>query len=129
MSRRARRRRESIPVPSAYRPPRSLTPLLRDFTPAAPLRLIDDRRTYHPLKHFRPAKQLSGHPVGPVVVKTPSNKNRAFIAHQLRFAAPKKTLFCVRRKQRKEVLHALKKVGKGKGGGRKRRNWYSNIGC
>lgn len=133
MSRRSRRRREAslavAPSPSAISP-RSLTGrLLRDLASPAPLRLIEDRRTFHPLQHFRPARTLSGHPVGPVTVKTSVNKRNTFIARGLRFDLPPRVAICVRRKKRKEVLHALKKTGKGKGGGRKRRNWYSNIGC
>lgn len=133
MSRRARRRRSQVITSPSAIPSRSLSfSLPRQVTRPAPIRLVEDRRTYHPLGYFRPARTISGHPVGPVVVtKNRSTKNQArpFLAKGLSFALPKKTLICVRRKTRKEVLHALKKVGKGKSGGRRRRNWYSNIGC
>lgn len=123
----------------------ALTPVERDvFTPSLtrPARLlrqvatphdmgpIEDRRSYHPLDFFRPARTWSGQDAPPSVPsKTPRNKPRAFLARGLSFSVPPEVLVCVRRKQRKEVLHAFKKVGRGRGGGRKRRNWWSNIGC
>lgn len=47
---------------------------------------------------------------------------------QVRFADPAQVAICVRRKERREVLHALRYVRKGKGGSR-RRNWASKIKC
>lgn len=129
MSRRGRARRTSLPSASLFTGPLTLG-LLRPLAQPSSLQLIEDRRLYHPLDDFRPARKTSGHPVEPVTVKkTPLNKSRAFLAHGLSFHAPNRVVICVRRKQRKEVLHALKKVGRGKGHGRKRRNWYSKIGC
>lgn len=46
----------------------------------------------------------------------------------LSFRAPRFVAICVRRKSRKEVLHALGKVGKGSSRVR-RRNSYSNVRC
>lgn len=138
MSRRSRRRRSLSPPAVISRPERDLltrsltspSRLLRDMAASSVLRMIEDRRQYHPLQFFRPARKISGHPVSPVRIrKAPPRKGEAFLAHRLNFAEPNRTLICVRRKQRKEVLHALKKVGRGRGRGAKRRNWYSNIGC
>lgn len=131
MSRRSRRRRTNDSHHSERESPhRSLTPALpRNLASLEPLRLIEDRRTYHPLEFFRPARTTHGGLAGPVTV-TPKNKNKAFLAHGLAFPQPsKKIAVCVRRQQRREVLAAMKKFGKGKGGGKKRRNWHSNIGC
>lgn len=89
---------------------------------------IEDRRQFHPLEFFRPARTVYGGPSS-VTVKQPARKFSRMLPFGLSFEAPKKTVICVRRKQRKEVLHALKKVGRGRGGGRKRRNWYSSISC
>lgn len=46
----------------------------------------------------------------------------------LSFDYPKRVILCVRRKVRKEVLHALRKTGKG-GQKRPRRTPYSNVRC
>lgn len=136
MSRRRRRDSQNTDLQPPQRehfltPYRSLTPtLLRETAQAALRRMVEDRRTYHPERAFRPARLVTGQPVGPVRVSPQKqNKSRPFLAHGLSFEAPKRTMICVRRKERKEVLHALKKVGRGSGRGRKRRNWYSNIGC
>lgn len=47
---------------------------------------------------------------------------------RLRVSSPNNVALCVRRKERKEVLFALKLRGKGSGS-RRRRNEWSNIGC
>jgi len=44
------------------------------------------------------------------------------------FADPSKVAMCIRRKVRREVLHALKVAG-GKGIKKYRRNFWSNVGC
>lgn len=109
----------------------SLTPTALHRRLARPdeLRDIEDRREHHPLGFFRPARKLDGGGSDPVVVRSPKNKSKAFLARGLGFARPGAVVVCVRRKQRKEVLHALKKTGRGRGGGRKRRNWWSTISC
>jgi len=102
-------------------------------TRPAPLRGVEDRREYHPLGPVRPAKTLSGHSVKPVQVKKmkkmPRGKTRLFLSPKVQFEAPLKTVICVRRKRRKEVLHALKKTGGGRGRKPPRRNWYSDVSC
>lgn len=135
MSRRSRRRRSESNVPNAT-PLSSLAPLSRAYY--SPLRLdLDrlappanlDRRVHHPLGEYRPAVAFSGHPVRTNVVRPSKFKSNLYVSPKVRFAVPKKTLICVRRAERKEVLHALKKVGRGRGGGRKRRNWFSEVTC
>lgn len=133
MARRSRRSRtsNSSNFPSAISPTRSLSHrLLADLTSLEPLRLIEDRRTYHPLEFFRPARTTSGHPAQPLkVTPTPKNKSRPFVARGLSFSLPQKVVICVRRKQRKEVLHAFNKTGRGSGRTRRRKNWFSKVGC
>lgn len=105
---------------------------------------IEDRRRHHPLGPNQPAKQLSGHPVKPHKVKsTVTRVKRAAdgrpmksrvavvgVPARLRFAVPLRTIVCVRRKVREEVLHALRKTGKGARRSKKaRRNVYSHISC
>lgn len=109
-----------------YSPKRSLrSPLLGSILNNG---FVASRRTYNPAytkKHKRVQK---------VVISSSSKntKNRTF-----RTSPPllrptvsnfQKTIICARRKQRKEVLHALKKTGQ-TGQRRPRRNQYSNIKC
>lgn len=48
----------------------------------------------------------------------------------LRFAIPSHIAVCVRRKVRREVLHALDRTSKrGRGGGKRHRNFWSGIKC
>lgn len=51
-----------------------------------------------------------------------------FIRSGLQFADPTRVATCVRRNIRKQVLHALGRQNKGRGGSR-RRNAYSKIKC
>ena len=92
---------------------RRLPPIL--FTAA------QDKRTYHP--HPRPTSTLSGIPSGALTVGRK--------LHQLVFDKPKIITLCVRRQQRKEVMHAIGKAGSRGLGRRKRRrtNEESHIKC
>lgn len=92
---------------------------------------VEDRRTFHPLDFFRPARQLSGHPVQPVNVNHKKVAGRPFFkfpAPGLAFTRPAQVTMCVRRKQRREVILAKKFQKRGRGTP-KRKNWYSKIGC
>lgn len=103
----------------------SLPPRLHfDLTP------VEDRRQYHPLNVFRPARTVFGSKVGPLRVARPSaGATRKRLPIGVRFDVPAQVAVCVRRKRRKEVLHALKRVGKGSGGGKRRRNFWSGVQC
>lgn len=91
---------------------------------------VEDRRTHHPLGFFRPARQWSGHPVQPnVVSKNSVGKQAKRFPVGIRFADPRRTLICVRRKQRKEVLFAKRKTGKGARARHRRRNYFSEVSC
>lgn len=120
-----------------------LSPLSR-LREASTLRLrsllseISDRRTFHPLGAFRPALSYAG--LRHRLVLSPSKmahkalpRARSFPIHgrpaQIAFQNPSRTLICVRRKQRREVLHALKRTGSGGGFQRPRRSWYSSVRC
>lgn len=101
--------------------------LLRDVTS------YEDRRTHYP-DLIRPAFALP-RAAARLVVK-PVNKNvqrskvkATYPGYGVKFAVPERVAMCVRRKRRAEVLHALKRTGKGSGGGRKRRTPYSSISC
>lgn len=49
------------------------------------------------------------------------------LPRDIRAADPRNVAVCVRRKDRREVLHALRRVGRG--GGRRRRNEWSDVHC
>lgn len=96
----------------------------------SPLLEVEDRRTYHPLSDLRPVLSLRKWSVR-MVPKAPKGRAPAKLARgqfRLGFVGPQHVQICVRRGQRKEVLHALKKTGKGSGRSRKR-NAYSNVRC
>lgn len=101
---------------------------------------IEDRRAWHPERDDRPALNIFNEPhrleVGEV---RPARRSRAStsppagslwssLSHRLRFADAHLVVECVRRKQRREVLFAEKRVRSGRGGS-KRRSWRSEIGC
>lgn len=128
MSRRRRSKSEVIThALDVFAPPRTLAPLIKPYSEAADYRLIEDRRTHHPLDFFRPPLATDGGHIAPVrVTKKPFKTQLPF---GLQFAAPEKTLVCVRRNQRKEVLHALRKTGRGRSRKSPRRNYLSGVRC
>lgn len=109
------------------------------------LRTVEDRRTYHPEGDSRAARTVRGdsyYSLNSVPNQSSSrstsvslNSSGGRVRHTsprlpeaLHFSVPQDVLVCVRRKKRKEVLHALKKTGKS-GQKRPRRNYYSDIHC
>lgn len=89
---------------------------------------LGDRRRYNPTKSiapphaaYRSATRLLINPVGTV-----SNYGLKDVP---RFTTPNLVTLCLRRKARKEVLHALKRTGKGSGHGRRRSHLFSNVKC
>lgn len=112
------RLRFSYPIRSAYLFP-ELT-RVEDFRRFYPVGIDNVSRT---LRSFRSPIALSRprtHTSYPS--RLPSRK--AFFS----FSDPRRVIICVRRKIRKEVLHALRKSGRS-GQRRPRRTTYSNIRC
>lgn len=92
---------------------------------------IEDRRTFHPFGETRPARSfLRSHPKLIARTPTPSMLIRSpdLVTPGVAFQAPRDVLVCVRRKRRKEVLHALNHTGKS-GQKRPRRNFWSEVSC
>lgn len=104
---------------------------------------IEDRRTWHPSGKTRPARSLtrsqhqlkiatkrhtSPRSTDPVHKKIQRARD-ARLPHRVQFDAPENVLVCIRRKQRKQVLFALRKTGKGARARRHRQSYYSSIGC
>lgn len=85
-----------------------------------------DRRRYRPAPDpgavIRSSKRLNVDVVGTAV--------RSQLSSGIRFARPRDIAICVRRKMRREVLHALRLTSKvGRGGAPRRRNAWSGIKC
>lgn len=98
-----------------------------------PLTEIEDLRFWHP-DSDPDALLTSGVPT-PIVERRSANSARRmtrraiFLSRPtLAFHNPLNVVTCIRRKARREVLHALKKTRAGRGRGR-RRTWRSNIRC
>lgn len=103
---------------------------LRD--PVADLQQFEDRRSFYP-GVYRPARTFRSRAhlaLGRPPVKRGRVRRVPQLDAPISFGVPKQTLICVRRSQRREVLHALKKTG-GRGGRqrRPRRSLFSSISC
>jgi hypothetical protein len=91
-------------------------------TPKPTLSLLDDRRQWHPERWGRPVVGLRRAATRLVVGKSPKR-----LPPTLAFMDPRRVVVCIRRKMRREVLHAL---GKGGGGNRRpTRKPTSEIQC
>lgn len=98
-----------------------------------------DRRRYTPHDTpggiIRRATRLYQSPTGRVGTRTPDRRRREWTAQEfakskLSFLRPDLVAVCLRRKARREVLFALdKKPKRGRGGGARRRNKWSNVKC
>lgn len=127
-NRRSRRDISLIAKPLGLPRPSPVRPVAKRATRQMSLGLfpeVEDRRFYHPLGTSAPAASFkkprhtlaAGKPFSPKVSPLISA-----------FSAPSGVLICVRRKQRKEVLHALQKTGK-VGQRRPRRSEFSSVQC
>lgn len=115
-------------------------PWVFDEPPVHDLPLVEDRRLFYPRPPviarettYRPARRLSGGLARLVVRPTPQRvldraSTARFVPSAVRFDVPRDVAVCVRRKRRREVLHALKVAGR-RGMRRPRRNEYSAISC
>lgn len=135
----------SLLSPTQYPLPQiSLPPLYQGWTHEPLSRLVDlDRRQFHPQQEQRPpaatvrrAARLFISPVRTVGRELRREaRNKALrapvkaLSSTVRFAIPSHVGICVRRKVRREVLHALKRTNKRGTGGPRRRNPYSGIKC
>lgn len=100
----------------------------------SPVVIPGDRRMWHPApRMIRPIATFSRRDQSRIIVKKSSAvapaRNDTYSDFRVGFAVPRKVGVCVRRKQRKEVLHALKYIGKGSRARRHRWNDLSRIDC
>lgn len=90
-----------------------------------PRSFVYDARSYHPLGRFRPLA-ASPRSAARIVVKNPRAPFR--VPDVLGFAVPEHVKRCVQRKDRREVLFALRRTGKG-ARSKKHRNLWSSVSC
>lgn len=92
---------------------------------------LDDRRTYYPDVSLRPLGSLSRLARRVAVSGGPSGVTRNVLrgADVFGFTIPKKVALCVRRKQRRSVLFAMERTGKGSRSRVRRRNEWSDVKC
>lgn len=97
--------------------------------PAAHILSIEDRRRFEPVDTFPKGKF---HRSARLVVHPNKNNKSAAkgtVPSRVKFAVPREVAMCVRRKQRREILFAMRRTGKGSRAKRRRRTFYSNISC
>lgn len=127
MARRSDRRPPSVDAIARSR----RTVIVRRYVPS-PVTFIEDRRLFHPLGAFAPARSLDRRSrliVHPPNVNKSVRRNDFRVPSAVGFDVPSRVAVCVRRKQRKEVLHAKRFTGRGSGGGKHRRNYWSDVRC
>lgn len=100
---------------------------------------FEDRRQWHPEGTYAPARSFSQSrhrlvAARPKISARPPRLSKRYSqrlyspTHRIAFSNPSRVLICVRRQQRREVLHAFRKTGRG-GHRRPRYNHYSSISC
>lgn len=113
---------------------------VRNYQPENFYREVEDNRRWDPAP-WKPAKTLHGvrprivakanvaRPKGrPLLRSIGLAKQVSGVTSRLRFKVPHDVIVCLRRKIRREVLHALKLKNSGRGG-KRRRTPYSSIDC
>lgn len=97
------------------------------------LQELEDRRQWHPEGEFRPARAFvrsAARLIAPQPQRIVRGRRiRLFSPSMVAFAMPRKVAICVRRKTRREVLHALRVAGGGGMRKKRRFNAYSRIHC
>lgn len=104
----------------------------------SPVMIPGDRRVYHPAgREMRPAVSFSRRDQTRLVIARRKARPGGAVEREslvepyfkVGFAVPRKVGICVRRKQRKEVLHALRIAGSGGIRRDRRRNDWSDVVC
>lgn len=139
----ARRKSPNPPSPRLVMPNAVHSPVVRKTTKPSirtvivkrpvriqtPLQQVEDRRRWHPERKLAPAGTFSRRDQRRIVEKSRSNPyNDPFPSWRIGFEVPKKVAVCVRRKTRREVIHALGKTGAG-ARARRRKNQFTDVRC
>lgn len=152
MARNKRGRRDDNPISSGTLPRRpslkwdyvAFNKEIRNFRRES-LEDYEDRRRFHPLQAAAPALSYNQRRSLLTLGARPANRRSVYhtpgYAAQplnlfsatkaaIAFARPRRVLVCIRRKIRREVMHALMKTGAGQGKQKPPiRNWLSQISC
>lgn len=101
-----------------------------------PILMLEDRRRFEPVDDY---PRALFHRSARLVVSPNVNKSKSRAAGRsilssglpahIKFNVPREVALCVRRKQRREVLFAKRRTGKGARAVRRRRNFWSNVRC
>lgn len=133
MSKRSNRKRDSNAI-SSPRLRFSKKPQYQWVSPKKNLRVYEDRRSFHPQGKSAPARSFSSTrhrlKVAQTYIPGPTYTQSLFstLPVAIGFQQPKDVLVCVRRKERREVMFALKKAGKS-GQQTRKLSEYSGIRC
>lgn len=125
--------------------------VMSPLQPLSPFSLpdLEDNRQFHPEAADRPPRsfhtytEFEIHAPRPVRPAAPRRKYSAFVRpaapartrsrhvlpSQIRFKDSDRVAICVRRRRRKEVLHALRKTLRGRGGSHRRYTKHSQVRC
>lgn len=125
MARKSRSNRRSAHTP-VVASPEPLPGLLRPITPQPVITvpLVErDERLYTPIRPL-PPRGPGGSPTRLTVRRTGS-----FSRARIRFANPEAVDICRKRKDRREIMFALRKTGKGAKQRRRKQKHYSGIAC
>lgn len=94
---------------------------------------LEDRREFHPEGVHRPARGLPKLSADLVAPNLPARKRSGAsvfrVPKVLSFRVPKRVSLCVRRHQRREVLFAIKKTGRGSRARFHKFNKWSLVRC
>lgn len=138
----SRRRRDNFSISNRRLPTQSIVPVAYDpwdtgyvtevsySKPArrrSSLRLVEDRRQWHPVGPQMPARAWNRNATRVIVPRYAKLAGTAVTA-KLAFSGPSSVAICVRRKRRREIMFA-KGFGGRRGQRRPKRNWYSSIRC
>lgn len=121
-----RRRRDEV----RRRPDFAVPDSLLDRILTEPVTLsLEDRRIYNPMRELAPPRAYPRDAARITVKSSPARSQRYdTLSARVGFAVPERVAMCVRRKQRREVIHALRKNGSG-GSRRRRRTIWSDVDC
>lgn len=101
------------------------------FRHLTPLRTFEDNRVFHPAGPLRPAVSLRSRLDARIVYRKRmlERSNANVVSHMVGFAVPEVVVKCIRRKQRREVIHAKKLTGKGASASFRRFTDWSKVYC
>lgn len=110
---------------------RLLLPPVTYKTNIRALQMVEDRRTFYPDQPlYRPARTIAvGRPARLKLVQNPRYTAPSQTKGLVAFAEPQKVPICIRRKERKQVLHAKGIAGSKKRLRPGRRSEFSSIHC